>query len=641
VNARAVPPPAHDRSESPILAPRAESEALAKPRARRRRAALYLAPGQKLADRYEIVRVIGEGGMGVVYSCRDRTGELLAVKRVVLPESNPEEYLRWFVAEARALAALSHENVVRARDFGQLKDGTPYLVMDLVEGVLWQQLSVDPSRFPLLWTLVDQVLSALAHAHARGIVHGDLKPSNVIVDLDQRGQPRARLFDFGLAKRRRSLLDPRLVEPVSPSEPPTSAGTPGYMAPEQILGRTSEISGATDLYALGCFLYRVLAGRPLVVHETRKELDFHAFQAPARPPPLPGVSPALVDFVLSLLVLEPWRRTSSAAEARRAWQAFRPSERRCPTDAISSLLVQSVEDAGNGNLEQTRRIGSRPRGGRSGRLGRSNRWLSGLLSVRASPLVGRTEQQRALEHCFENVLGSEQRQRAVLLTGPSGVGKSRLAEWLCTELEERGCAVALRGFRPAPNVPRDPLALALAERFGSGGGALRLLPSELLERCAETDLGAVVDWVRSGRHAEGSRAISELAPRLVRVLAALAGARPLVIWLDDLAALAPESWAALVRAPQDAPALSFLLVGTARAEGLAEPRVARSLRSLKLALPTEFMRVTPLDARETSALLRAAHPIDQRLAAEISAESAGIPLEALARLYAAARAGSF
>jgi eukaryotic-like serine/threonine-protein kinase len=637
VRARAITAAAPESPAVAGTARAAESSAALKPRKKSPGVALYLGPGQKIADRYEIIEVLGEGGMGVVYACRDRSGEVCAVKRVVLPESNPDEHLAWFVAEAQALAALSHPNIVRARDFGQLRDGTPYLAMDLVDGVLWQQISSEAANFSLLWRLVDQVLAALAHAHARGIVHGDLKPSNVVVDLDEAGLPRARLFDFGLAKRRRSELDPRFVDRSVTREPPASAGTPGYMAPEQILGRTSEISGATDLYALGCILYRVLAGRPLALKDTRKDADFHAFEEPPRPPPLPGVSESLVDFVLSLLVLKPWRRLASASEARAAWQAFRPRAERQGPGGIAALLVKAVEVPVK--LERTCRVGPSPGRAARARLARSRRFLPGLLSVRESPLVGRADLQGLLQAiCSDVARPGEPGQRAVLVTGPAGVGKSRLLAWLCTEVEERGAALALRGFRHAGGAPRDPLALALFDRFAIGRGALRMLPSEILDQCEQADVGAVVDWVLRSHRPEvfGAAEAETLAPRLIRVLGAVARGRPLLLWLDDLAAITPVAWSVLLRAPELDPRLRFVLATTSRAEALEEPALGRTARALDAALPTEYVRVPPLDPLTTAELIRAAHPIEPALALKLALESDGIPLAALTRLYAVA-----
>src|SRR5579863_7063388 len=130
--------------------------------------------GVMLAQRYEVVRELGRGGMGVVYLCRDSvTGERVALKRLRAPEdtkapSRPEESW-WFQQEARAVAALDHPAIVRARDFGSLADGSPYLVMDVLPGrSVHEWMHTTKMSFTLIWGLVDQVLAGLGHAHARG-----------------------------------------------------------------------------------------------------------------------------------------------------------------------------------------------------------------------------------------------------------------------------------------------------------------------------------------------------------------------------------------------------------------------------------------------------------------------------------------
>lgn len=602
----------------------------------------YLTPGQRIAGRYEVLGVVGEGGMGVVYRCRDRTREVIAVKRAVLPESNPDEHLGWFVAEAQALAALSHDNIVRARDFGQLLDGTPYLAMDLVVGVSLQQLIADRLPMSLLWTLADQVLAALAHAHARGVVHGDLKPSNVLVENDGRLGPRARLFDFGLAKRCRAGLDVRLGQRSAPSHPPPSAGTPGYMAPEQILGRRGEICPGTDLYAFGCILYRALSGRPPFTIEHRHELDFHCFREPDPLVPLYPVPESLVEVVLGLLRKRPCDRPASAAEVRLRWREFEPKTHQIHDVRASSRSgTHRVEELTTGS-ETTRRISPKTPRPAATKLRRSNQWLPGLLSIRPSPLVGRTALSKLLAERFARVSAAEGGRRiGVVLTGAAGVGKSRLVDHLCTEVEEAGSAVVLRGFRP--NAPgRDGLAVALSDAYGLEGGTLRRFPSALEKRCDRSDLGALVDWLlRSldGRSNGGNRADESLPLAILRVLVEIAGARPLLVWVDDPAELGPETAALLAALPRHAPLLKLMVVTTARPEALAKPAAIAGVKALRAGLETEFVPVPPLDSLTTSAMLRAAHPVDSALALSIALDSGGVPLDALERLFALAKRG--
>ena len=222
--------------------------------------------GTVLAQRYEVVRELGRGGMGVVYLCRDMvTGDRVALKRLRSPESGetkPEENW-WFHQEARAVALLDHPAIVRARDFGQLADGSPFFVMDVLPGrSVHEWMHTTRMPWPVVWSMVDQVLAALAHAHARGVIHGDLKPSNVMLDLASPGRgPRAYVLDLGLAWLREYRHDSRLDGARAPEVAVHSgAGTVGWVAPEQIRRQSALVGPATDMYALGCVMYRVLSG---------------------------------------------------------------------------------------------------------------------------------------------------------------------------------------------------------------------------------------------------------------------------------------------------------------------------------------------------------------------------------------------
>src|SRR5215468_4566913 len=129
-----MPAAPEDTDSAPPSIPSAASVA---PEGAKLPGAIPVLPGHVIANRYEVVSVLGEGGMGIVYRCRDQSnGQFVAIKRVIVPSGNlAGEYVMWFYKEARALAALDHPNIVRARDFGQLRDGSPYLAMDLVTGV--------------------------------------------------------------------------------------------------------------------------------------------------------------------------------------------------------------------------------------------------------------------------------------------------------------------------------------------------------------------------------------------------------------------------------------------------------------------------------------------------------------------------
>src|SRR6478752_8728831 len=284
-------------------------------------------PGHVIANRYEVLGILGEGGMGIVYRCRDQSnGQFVAIKRVIPPSGNLQgEYVMWFYKEARALAALAHPNIVQARDFGQLRDGSPFLAMELVSGVSLHELVHTRLTFPLIWTIVDQILSALAHAHARGIIHGDLKPSNVLVEAIDDQPPQIHVLDFGLAWLRQDALDQRL-DGNKPMEfaPHAGAGTPGYMAPEQIQHEMHHVCGATDLYSLGCILYRLFAGRAPFTGESKELLRVHAFERVPKLKLTIEAPEGTADFVTQMLAKKPWDRFEFGALARHEWQKFKP-----------------------------------------------------------------------------------------------------------------------------------------------------------------------------------------------------------------------------------------------------------------------------------------------------------------------------
>jgi serine/threonine protein kinase/DNA-binding NarL/FixJ family response regulator len=608
----------------------------------------FLAPGDRLAERFEVLGVQGQGGMGVVYRCRDlRTEERVAVKRVIPPPGQAEEYLHWFVAEAQALAGVDHEHVVRAREFGQLRDGTAYLAMDLVEGVTLEDIAARPLSVPLVWLIVDQVLSALVHTHARGVVHGDLKPRNVMVTTHPSGGPHAHLFDFGLAKQRNDRLDPRLGQRPVSAQPPLRAGTPGYMAPEQILGKSDEISGATDLYALGCVIYCLLSGAAPCTGASAREP--YCFAPPPRPSAPADAGPELIDFVMRLLDRRPRARALSTASAREEWQRFRPALGDVPAlwaDALERRVTPRGNVSASGTVSTSHALDAQlleqPPASTSG-LARSTAWLPGLLGVRPSPFVGRVQLRRTLASACDQIASSAvPLQDAILLSGPRGIGKSRLAEWLCTDVEERGVALALRGHRAGESAEasvQDGLAAALAQHIGSDG-TLAALRSALAERCycSADDLAAAAAWIHH-TDTEGVPAPSLPAEAIHRIVHQLTGRHPLVLWIDEPSHLRSESIDFIAGLPVREPALRVLVVATMRADSAMSATGARAVHALREGLRASTLQVGALDTLTTAALVTAALPVDPSVALKIALQSAGNPLDALERLHALAGHG--
>jgi serine/threonine protein kinase len=205
------------------------------------------APGPARIGKYELVKLLGRGGMGAVFQAFDPVLEREVALKVMLPETagDPEQKQR-FEREARAVARLSHPGIVTVFDLGYHTDGSPYIVMELLKG---QDLHARLREAPPLSlerkvSIVIQVLDGLGHAHKAGIVHRDIKPANVF--LTEEGA--ARIMDFGIAFWTSSGGTSRTV-----------LGTVGYMSPEQVRGE--RVDGRSDLFSVGTLLHEVLAGR--------------------------------------------------------------------------------------------------------------------------------------------------------------------------------------------------------------------------------------------------------------------------------------------------------------------------------------------------------------------------------------------
>jgi len=224
-----------------------------------------LAPGELLEGKYQILRELGRGAMGVVYEALHTTlGRRVAVKTLIEGTGADAEMGARFEREARAASAIGHPHIIDVFDLGRTKDGMLFMVMELLDGSPLEAILGKTRKLPipLAINLMGQVLSGLGAAHKHGIVHRDLKPDNIFV-LDNEERPNfVKIVDFGISK----VLGPKAAAPAGTGKfagtmVGTILGTPLYMSPEQAIGQVAIIDHRTDIYSAGVVLYEMLCGR--------------------------------------------------------------------------------------------------------------------------------------------------------------------------------------------------------------------------------------------------------------------------------------------------------------------------------------------------------------------------------------------
>ncbi|HMF92707.1 MAG TPA: serine/threonine-protein kinase [Vicinamibacterales bacterium] len=265
--------------------------------------------GQVLDGKYRLDALLAEGGMGAVYRATHvMLGKTVAIK-LIRPEivASPE-IVRRFQREARAATALNHPNIVSVYDLGQTPDGTLYIAMEYIDGPSLKSLMQAGRPIPLSRTIsiLRQVASALATAHRHNIVHRDLKPHNIMLATGPDGSELAKLVDFGIAKT--------FDESTQLTSAGSALGTPYYMSPEQIEGRT--VDARSDVYALGIILYEMLVGEvPFADQSTPAVLVKQLKERPVRPSLRNAAVPAaLEEIALRCLEKDPAQRFQTADE---------------------------------------------------------------------------------------------------------------------------------------------------------------------------------------------------------------------------------------------------------------------------------------------------------------------------------------
>ena len=286
------------------LPPRPPSSSSPRPASRTSTPAEYLVsegrflPGRLIAGRYRIIALLGKGGMGEVYRADDLTlGQAVAMKFLPEEATSHEGMLERFKNEVRIARRVSHPNVCRVYDVGEV-DGATFFTMEYVDGEDLASLLRRIGRLPQdkAVEIARQVCAGLAAAHAKGVLHRDLKPANIM--LDGRGQ--VVITDFGLAG---------VADEIRGSE--VRSGTPAYMAPEQLEGK--EVTMLSDIYALGLVLYEVFTGKRAFAEKTAGGLRGHDDRTPSRPSSVvKDLDPIVEKVILRCLETEPSSRPANA-----------------------------------------------------------------------------------------------------------------------------------------------------------------------------------------------------------------------------------------------------------------------------------------------------------------------------------------
>ncbi len=527
----------------------------------------------------------------------------VAVKVMTESIATEPRYQAMFASEVRATARLRHPSVALVLDHGLIPDdtasrvaglapGCPYLVTEFASGGSLAGGDIQP--WPELRKILLCLLEALSHAHARGVIHRDVKPGNLLLCTEGDVRPGWKLADFGIAVFAQELREETGI-----------IGTLRYMAPEQMTGNIHLTGPWTDLYSVGVLTWRLACGIPPFrgttgLQAARKKLSQIA-------PPLPqiqGYPAGLKKWVARLLERDPTRRFRCAADAH--W-------------ALSTLETEGWD--GPPPMPETwRRTTPRPLPVKLVGAG------LGVYGLRALPIVGRLEGRDRLWEMLHAVRKTR-RPKVVLIRGTQGVGKNCLASWLCERAEEVGAAMT---WRAGEDGPEQMLRNALRVR-----GETRLELRELVTRQVgqwggtEPDIDVAQQLIDPSSGAAILSSPTQRHGALARLLQLSTRSRPVVIRVDNAHTSLDclRFCAAVLDTPGDLP---VLMVATVRDEALVDTPVASTLlENLAADSDTETLQLLPLDQDERHTLVRELLGLSPALASRVEERTSGNPLFAI------------
>ncbi len=594
---------------------------------------------------FDLSRPFARGGSGQVWEGVHRGRNLpVAVKVVTAERARDPEHVRGFAHEARSVAKLRHRGIVVVLDYGtvdlgaeeasrgKLVAGSPYLVMERAKGSLRQERP----RFedwPELRDVLLELLDALGHAHARGVIHRDLKLDNLL------------RFDDGSVK----LADFGLAHALGSAKEHLSGGTPLHMAPEQWHQEWRDHGPWTDLYALGGLAWAWLTGGYLFGARRGPALMVaHLQRQPGRFKPRFAVPEGVEAWLRLLLAKSIHQRFRRSADA--AWALGQLGDE----VGESPAAVEPVEFASMPTVVTPRRrsrgrrrkpVHSKPR--RIPQPPLPIRWQQptppaspqligaglGLYSLRVMRLVGRHAERDVLWRRLDAVVGNRL-AHVVVLRGDAGVGKTRLARWLCKRAHEAGAATVLRARHGRLSGPRDGLVPMIETELVCQG-----LPREEVA-------GRVGARVPDAGSDERERLLELLRPQwredeqrgltrqdrldvLERFVAHLARSRPVILQFDD-AQWGGEALDFTRRLLSCTDPVPVLILITIRESGLAErPGAKEALDEILRHSDATEVVLSPLRGEERKELVRELLGLEEKLAEQVERRTAGVPLFAV------------
>ena len=537
--------------------------------------------------------------MGSVWKgVHQQSGRPVAIKILLSKFARNRLYLEGFHREVRATARLDHPNIISIYDHGVVSRKAAASHPSLAEGSLWLAMeyinggALDErtgcSNWSELVELLLQLFDALAHAHARDLVHRDLKPGNILLALPQeQTSPRKWvLTDFGIAH----LQDPSIADRTADIDG-VNAGTPVFMAPEQVQGYWRNYGPWTDLYALGCLTYMLVSGNPPFYGESLIDIAIkHVSEPVPRLSPNFAVPPGFENWLLRLLEKDIGRRYQHAADA--AADLLRldapepattePPATEPPTTTLHTLPVLSpmlteklntpqlsrklAEDR-HRNLSESTASAQRKRGPIRRHVRPPDTWRAprdqlrspapilgagvGIFGFRQNPFVGREAERDHLWSEFQQACSSG-RPRCVIVEGSVGIGKTRLIQWLATRAEELGLATSLNtthspiinATEGLPRLFQTHLRATGLDKKGLRHRLQQAFRIHFQDHPDEDELAALMEWMqpqedKNQPDAQASTPIIRLDSALERytlaqnLLQRIATNRPAILCIDD------------------------------------------------------------------------------------------------------------